>query len=195
MTRLDELKEINYLFSVLIKIITFLLSLTTLEANQYTNDLINQDSPYLQQHAHNPVNWNPWGQKAFIKAKKEDKFIFLSIGYSTCHWCHVMEKESFEKVKSANILNKNYVAIKVDREEMPNIDKYYQNVYSLLNSRSGGWPLTIIMTPDKKVIFAGTYIPAHTLGNRRDLNDLLTFIAKEIKSIKIKSIKEQIELL
>ncbi len=170
------------IFNISIKnLIVYLLFLTTIEAHQYTNALINQDSPYLQQHAHNPVNWMPWGKKAFKKAKKEDKFIFLSIGYSTCHWCHVMEKESFEKVKSANILNKNYVAIKVDREEMPNIDKYYQNVYSLLNSRSGGWPLTIIMTPDKKVIFAGTYIPAHTLGNRRDLNDLLTFIAKEYK--------------
>jgi len=125
----------------------------------HTNALIHEDSPYLQQHAHNPVNWMPWGEAAFTKAQKEHKLIFLSIGYSTCHWCHVMEHESFENAKLAQYLNAHFVAIKVDREEMPQIDRYYQNVYQLMNRRGGGWPLTIIMTPDRKPFFSGTYIP------------------------------------
>ncbi len=93
------------------------------------NRLLNEDSPYLKQHAYNPVDWYPWSQEAFLKAKEEDKLIFLSIGYSTCHWCHVMERESFENEEIAKVLNKHYVSIKVDREEMPQIDKYFQDVY------------------------------------------------------------------
>ena len=137
---------------------TFLL--LNLNAKQiHTNQLINEDSPYLKQHANNPVNWYAWNETAFKKARLENKPIFLSIGYSTCHWCHVMEEESFENDEVAKILNKNYVSIKIDREEMPHIDKYYQNVHSLLNNRSGGWPLTVILTPTKKAFFANTYIP------------------------------------
>lgn len=112
-----------------------------------TNRLIHEKSPYLLQHAHNPVDWYPWGKEAFEKAKLEDKPIFLSIGYSTCHWCHVMERESFEDEEVAKVLNDYYVAIKVDREERPDIDSIYMSVCQAVTGQ-GGWPLTIIMTPD-----------------------------------------------
>ena len=144
----------------LILLLFFFIFFSNLNAKEeFTNSLIHEDSPYLKQHSHNPVNWYAWNETAFKKAKGENKPIFLSIGYSTCHWCHVMEEESFENIEVANILNKNYVSIKIDREEMPHIDKYYQNVHSLLNNRSGGWPLSIILTPNKKAFFANTYIP------------------------------------
>ena len=107
----------------------------------YTNHLQDEDSPYLKQHLHNPVDWYPWNEKTLAKAKKENKLIFLSIGYSTCHWCHVMAHESFEDESTAALFNKDYISIKVDREELPHIDKYYQSLYLLLNKRSGGWPL------------------------------------------------------
>ena len=123
-----------------------------------TNRLIHEKSPYLLQHAHNPVDWYPWGEEAFEKAKLEDKPIFLSIGYSTCHWCHVMERESFEDEEVAKVLNDYYVAIKVDREERPDIDSIYMSVCQAVTGQ-GGWPLTIIMTPDEKPFFAGTYFP------------------------------------
>lgn len=122
------------------------------------NRLIHEKSPYLQQHADNPVDWYPWGDEAFEKARKENKPIFLSIGYSTCHWCHVMEHESFEDEDVARLMNEAFVNIKVDREERPDIDAIYMTVCQLLTQR-GGWPLTIIMTPDKKPFFAGTYFP------------------------------------
>ncbi len=148
---------------------------------KYTNDLIHQQSPYLLQHAHNPVDWMAWGDKAFAKAKKENKLIFLSIGYSTCHWCHVMEKETFEDEASAKVLNDSFVPIKVDREERPDIDKYYQDVYYLLNKRGGGWPLTIVMTPNREVIFAATYIPAVATNGMSSFKDIMSFIAKKFK--------------
>ncbi|MHA1398006.1 MAG: thioredoxin domain-containing protein [Candidatus Heimdallarchaeaceae archaeon] len=122
------------------------------------NNLIKEKSPYLLQHAYNPVNWFAWGDEAFEKAKKENKLVFLSIGYSTCHWCHVMEEESFEDEEVAVVLNKNFVAIKVDREERPDIDSIYMNVCQMLTGR-GGWPLTIILTPEKIPFYAGTYFP------------------------------------
>ena len=122
------------------------------------NRLINEKSPYLLQHAYNPVNWYPWGEEAFAKAREEDKPIFLSIGYSTCHWCHVMEHESFEDSVVAQMMNDVFISIKVDREERPDIDNIYMTVCQMLTG-SGGWPLTIIMTPDKKPFFAGTYFP------------------------------------
>ena len=127
--------------------------------NKFTNDLDNEESPYLQQHSANPVNWKAWNKSSLEKAKKENKLIFLSIGYSTCHWCHVMEEESFENEEVAKILNKHYISIKVDREEMPHLDKYYQDIHNILNNRSGGWPLNIILTPQNKSFFAATYIP------------------------------------
>ncbi|OPJ62898.1 thioredoxin domain-containing protein [Clostridium oryzae] len=122
------------------------------------NRLINEKSPYLLQHAHNPVDWYPWCDEAFEKAKTENKPIFLSIGYSTCHWCHVMERESFEDEQVAKLMNDTFVCIKVDREERPEIDNLYMSVCQAVTG-SGGWPLTIFMTYDKKPFFAGTYIP------------------------------------
>jgi len=122
------------------------------------NRLAKEKSPYLLQHQYNPVDWYPWGEAAFSKAKAEDKPIFLSIGYSTCHWCHVMERESFEDGEVATILNEGYVSIKVDREERPDIDHLYMTFCQAMTGH-GGWPLTIIMTPEKKPFFAGTYFP------------------------------------
>ncbi|MGE5474649.1 MAG: thioredoxin domain-containing protein [Ignavibacteriales bacterium] len=142
-----------------------------------TNKLSQEKSPYLLQHAHNPVNWYPWGTEAFEKAAQEDKPIFLSIGYSTCHWCHVMERESFEDQDVADILNNYYISIKVDREERPDIDHIYMSVCQAL-TMSGGWPLTIIMTPDKKPFFAGTYFPKYAKMGLLGLIDILTAIAK-----------------
>ena len=159
------------------------------------NNLKYSDSPYLLQHANNPVNWYEWSDKAFEKARKENKLIFLSIGYSTCHWCHVMERESFENEEIADILNKYYVSIKVDREEMPDIDKYYQRVYQLMNKRGGGWPLTIIMTPDKKPFYAATYISPHYSQWGPGLKEILSAIAKDWESNpdKIKKIADNFE--
>ena len=131
------------------------------DKHKYTNKLIQEKSPYLLQHTHNPVDWYPWGGEAFARAVAEDKPIFLSIGYSTCHWCHVMERESFEDEEVARLLNKDFIAIKVDREERPDIDHIYMSVCQALTGH-GGWPLTIIMTPDKKPFFAGTYFPKTT---------------------------------
>jgi uncharacterized protein YyaL (SSP411 family) len=139
--------------------------------------LINEKSPYLLQHAQNPVEWYPWGEEAFEKAKSQNKPIFLSIGYSTCHWCHVMEKESFEDEKVARLLNENFVCIKVDREERPDIDNIYMTVCQMLTGR-GGWPLSIIMTPDKKPFFAATYIPKDSRFGMAGLLDLIPKIAK-----------------
>jgi len=138
---------------------------------KYTNALINEASPYLQQHAHNPVHWYPWGEEAFAKAKKENKPIFLSIGYATCHWCHVMEKEAFEDEEVAAAMNKTFISIKVDREERPDIDQVYMQVAQMMNG-SGGWPLNILMTPDKKPFYAGTYIPKHSRNGRVGMLDL-----------------------
>ena len=137
-----------------------------------SNNLIDEKSPYLLQHAKNPVDWFPWGEEAFLKAKKEDKPIFLSIGYSTCHWCHVMAHESFEDSYVAKLLNEGFISIKVDREERPDIDKIYMTVCQLMTN-SGGWPLTILMTPDKKPFFAGTYFPKETRFGRIGLIDLI----------------------
>lgn len=143
----------------------------------YTNHLVSQKSPYLLQHAHNPVNWFPWDKEAFEKANKEQKPIFLSIGYSTCHWCHVMEQESFEDEEIADILNQNFISIKVDKEERPDIDSVYMSVCQMLTG-SGGWPLTIIMTPSQKPFFAGTYFPKHQIYNHIGLFELLTNVSK-----------------
>jgi hypothetical protein len=137
-----------------------------------SNRLINEKSPYLLQHARNPVDWYPWGDEAFEKAKQKDKPVFLSIGYSTCHWCHVMERESFEDEKVAGLLNDAFVNIKVDREERPDIDAVYMKVCQLM-TQSGGWPLTIIMTPDKKPFFAATYIPPETKYGHAGLLEII----------------------
>src|SRR5579885_379308 len=120
------------------------------------NRLIHEQSPYLRQHAYNPVDWYPWGEEALKRAKKENKIILLSIGYSTCHWCHVMERESFENEATAKILNDNFVCIKVDREERPDVDQIYMNAVMLLTGQ-GGWPLNLFLTPDLHPFFGGTY--------------------------------------
>jgi len=142
-----------------------------------SNRLINEKSPYLLQHAHNPVDWFPWGEAAFEKARQEDKPIFLSIGYSTCHWCHVMERESFEDAEVAALLNEHFVSIKVDREERPDIDGVYMTVCQMLTG-SGGWPLTVVMTPDKQPFYAGTYFPKHGMYGRPGMMELLPQLAE-----------------
>jgi uncharacterized protein YyaL (SSP411 family) len=124
----------------------------------YTNDLIHETSPYLLQHAHNPVHWMPWGDKAWGKAKAEDKLVVVSIGYSACHWCHVMEHESFEDTVVAKIMNDHFVSIKVDREERPDVDQIYMDAVQIITGQ-GGWPLNAICLPDGRPIYAGTYFP------------------------------------
>ncbi len=148
------------------------------------NKLVHEKSPYLLQHAYNPVNWYPWSEEAFDLAKKENKPIFLSIGYSTCHWCHVMEHESFEDKEVAKLLNEGFISIKVDREERPELDNIYMTVCQMM-TRRGGWPLTIIMTPEKKPFFAGTYFSKYSKYNRPGMLDLLpniTSLWKERKN-------------
>ena len=142
----------------------------------YTNELAKEKSPYLLQHAHNPVQWRAWNDAAFEAASREDKPIFLSIGYATCHWCHVMEHESFEDIGVATLLNDHYIPIKLDREEHPDIDAAYMEVCQAMTGR-GGWPLTIIMMPDKKPFFSGTYFPKHSSHGRAGLIDILEKIA------------------
>lgn len=138
----------------------------------FTNHLAGSKSPYLLQHAHNPVDWYPWGNEAFEKAKRENKPIFLSIGYSTCHWCHVMERESFENPEVAKLINDNFVAIKVDREERPDIDAVYMQFVTAI-SGTGGWPMTVFLTPDLKPFFGGTYFPPETRDGIVGLKALL----------------------
>lgn len=130
------------------------------------NRLAKESSPYLRLHAKNPVDWYPWGEEAFAKAKKEDKPIFLSIGYSTCHWCHVMERESFEDEKIAAFLNEHFVSIKLDREERPDIDKIYMTSYNVMTGESGGWPLNVFLTSDLKMFYGGTYFPPRDRAGR-----------------------------
>jgi hypothetical protein len=126
------------------------------EKNQYTNALVNETSPYLLQHAYNPVDWHPWNEQTLDKAKAEGKLLLISIGYSACHWCHVMEHESFEDEEVAQIMNDNFVCIKVDREERPDIDQVYMTAVQLMNQR-GGWPLNCVALPNGKPFWGGTY--------------------------------------
>ena len=149
----------------------------TRQAKKHTNQLIHEKSPYLLQHAHNPVDWYPWGKAAFEKANEENKPIFLSIGYSTCHWCHVMERESFESPRIAKLMNDAFVNIKVDREERPDIDSIYMSVAQMMTG-GGGWPLTIIMRPDKQPFFAATYIPPETRFGRIGMDELVPEIQR-----------------
>ena len=129
-----------------------------ISSHRYTNALIGESSPYLLQHAHNPVNWYPWGEAAFDLALKENKPIIVSIGYSSCHWCHVMENESFEDLEVARVMNRNFVCIKVDREERPDVDQVFMDALQLMR-KQGGWPLNCVTTPDRKPVFGGTYFP------------------------------------
>jgi uncharacterized protein len=140
------------------------------------NHLINEKSPYLLQHAHNPVDWYPWGEEAFARAREEQKPVFLSIGYATCHWCHVMAHESFEDEEVARLINRHFVAVKVDREERPDIDQIYMSVCQALTGR-GGWPLSLFLTPERKPFFAGTYFPKTSRLGMSGLLELLNQIA------------------
>lgn len=142
----------------------------------YTNRLIQQKSPYLLQHAHNPVDWYPWGPEAFETARIQDKPIFLSIGYATCHWCHVMERESFEDTEIAKQLNDAFINIKVDREELPEIDSLYMEFAQGMMAGSAGWPLNLILTPELQPFFAATYLPPHTRQGMMGLTDLISRI-------------------
>ncbi len=148
------------------------------------NHLKNELSPYLQKHADNPVNWYPWGDEAFEKARKENKVIFLSIGYSSCHWCHVMERESFEDKATAKILNEHFISIKVDREERPDIDKHFQEVYQLMNGLGGGWPTSIFLTQELKPFYSATYIPPEPKYGMMSFPSLLEVIADKYKNEK-----------
>ena len=141
------------------------------------NHLIKEKSPYLLQHACNPVDWYPWGDEAFARAKKEDKPIFLSIGYSTCHWCYVMAHESFENKKIAALLNKYFVCIKVDREEQPDMDQMYMATTMAMND-SGGWPMSVFLFPDGKPFYAATYIPAKSMYGRPGFPEIIAEIHK-----------------
>ncbi|HAT66902.1 MAG TPA: thioredoxin domain-containing protein, partial [Flavobacteriaceae bacterium] len=127
-----------------------------LETHKYTNDLINETSPYLLQHAHNPVNWKPWNQKTLDEAKQSKKLMVISVGYAACHWCHVMERESFEDSIVAAVMNKHFISVKVDREERPDVDQTYINAVQLMTGNAG-WPLNVITLPDGRPVYGGTY--------------------------------------
>lgn len=158
--------------------------------DKFTNRLIHEKSTYLLQHAHNPVDWYPWGKDAFKKAKEENRPIFLSIGYSTCHWCHVMERESFENEEIADNLNNTFINIKVDREELPEVDIIYMEFAQSMMSGAAGWPLNIILTPDLEPFFATTYLPPH---NRHGLMGLLELIER-IREVWLSDERENILL-
>ncbi|WP_408956173.1 thioredoxin domain-containing protein [Natroniella sp. ANB-PHB2] len=169
----------------------------TTSTEQKANHLIDEKSPYLLQHAYNPVDWYPWTEEAFAKAAREDKPIFLSIGYSTCHWCHVMEEESFEDKQVAEFLNQHFVSIKVDREERPDVDNIYMKVCQTLTGR-GGWPLTVIMTPEKEPFFAGTYFTKESRMGRPGLLEILRGIQsawQEKRSVLLQSSSEIMEAI
>ncbi|HIP62069.1 MAG TPA: thioredoxin domain-containing protein, partial [Sulfurovum sp.] len=164
------------------KIIVLLLVFHALYAeHKFTNALVNESSLYLKQHAHNPVNWYPWGEEALEKAKKENKLIFLSIGYSTCHWCHVMREESFEDEAIAAMLNEDYISIKVDREELPQIDKKYQKLYMDMQGKRGGWPLNVFLTATLEPIHIAIYIPATKGYGSLGMMDMLPAFSKSYR--------------
>ncbi|MCH8903852.1 MAG: thioredoxin domain-containing protein [Bacteroidetes bacterium] len=144
----------------------------------YTNRLIDESSPYLLQHAHNPVDWYPWGDEALNKAKEEDKPLLVSIGYSSCHWCHVMEHESFEDTAIARLMNENFICIKIDREERPDIDHIYMDAVQILTRGSGGWPLNIFLTPNTNPFHGGTYFPPKPSVNRQSWKQTLEAVLK-----------------
>ncbi|RMF84421.1 MAG: thioredoxin domain-containing protein [Nitrospinota bacterium] len=152
-------------------------------SHAYTNRLIHETSPYLRQHAHNPVDWYPWGPEALEKARREDKPILLSIGYSACHWCHVMEHESFENPRIAELMNRYFVNIKVDREERPDLDQIYQNVVQMFG-QGGGWPLTMFLTPDQKPFYGGTYFPPEDRFGRPGFPRVLLAVAQHYRERK-----------
>ncbi|MGF1468753.1 MAG: thioredoxin domain-containing protein, partial [Sandaracinaceae bacterium] len=146
------------------------------------NRLGGELSPYLQQHAHNPVDWYPWGDEALARARREDRPILLSIGYSACHWCHVMERESFDDPETAELMNRLFVNIKVDREERPDLDQIYQLTIPLLTRQSGGWPLTVFLLPDLQPFYAGTYYPPEDRFGRPGFRRVLLAVDEAYRS-------------
>jgi len=144
----------------------------------YTNRLIHQKSPYLLQHAHNPVDWYPWGEEAFQAARDQNKPIFLSIGYATCHWCHVMERESFEDIEVAELMNRFFINIKVDREELPDVDGLYMEFAQSMMAGAAGWPLNVILTPDLQPFFSTTYLPPYSSHGMMGLTDMIQHISE-----------------
>src|SRR6202140_5402808 len=145
-------------------------------ATSHPNRLIHEKSPYLLQHAHNPVDWYPWGDEAFEKARREQKPIFLSVGYSTCHWCHVMEDESFSNASIAEVMNRHLVSIKVDREERPDVDQIYMS-FVQSTTGGGGWPISVFLTPELKPFFGGTYFPPENRYGHPGFGSVLTQLA------------------
>ena len=161
---------------------------------KFTNRLATETSPYLLQHAHNPVDWYPWGEDAFVRAKAEDKPILLSVGYSACHWCHVMEHESFENEQIAGLMNRLFVNIKVDREERPDVDEIYMNAVQMLTGR-GGWPMTVFLTPDGKPFYGGTYFPPEDRHNIPAFPRVLAGIAQAYREKPADVAKSTAEIL
>src|SRR5216110_1413271 len=157
------------------------------------NRLAQERSPYLLQHADNPVEWFPWGDDAFRKARAEDRPIFLSIGYSTCHWCHVMAHESFESADVAAVLNEHFVSIKVDREERPDVDRVYMT-FVQVTTQSGGWPMSVWLTPDLKPFYGGTYFPPTSRWGRPGFVDILHEITRVWHGERAKVIQSAVAL-
>src|SRR5579872_4181394 len=157
------------------------------------NRLAKETSPYLLQHAHNPVDWYPWGTEALSRAREEGKPILVSIGYAACHWCHVMERESFEDEDTARLMNEHFINIKIDREERPDLDHIYMDAVQAITG-SGGWPLNVFLTPDGKPFYGGTYFPPRALHNRPSWKDVLTGIHNAFRE-KRAGIDEQAESL
>ncbi|HEU4435264.1 MAG TPA: thioredoxin domain-containing protein, partial [Pyrinomonadaceae bacterium] len=151
-----------------------------MEKHEYTNHLIHESSPYLLQHAHNPVDWYPWGEEAFARARSENKPVLLSIGYSACHWCHVMAHESFEDEEIARLMNDNFVNIKVDREERPDLDQIYMSAVQMM-THHGGWPMTVFLTPDGVPFYGGTYFPPQDRYNIPGFPRVLIGVAEAYK--------------
>ena len=153
------------------------MSPSTPQDNRPANRLVDETSPYLLQHAHNPVDWYPWGEEAIQKARDEDRPIFLSLGYSACHWCHVMEHESFETPAIAAVMNERFVNIKVDREERPDLDQIYMNAVQLITGR-GGWPMSVFLTPDLRPFYGGTYFPPEARMGMPGFPDVLLRVSE-----------------
>src|SRR5678815_2987618 len=177
----------------LLKIVSLIFPKFADQLISMSNRLENETSPYLLQHANNPVDWFPWGEEALEKAKRENKPILVSIGYAACHWCHVMEKESFENEEIASIMNENFVNIKIDREERPDLDHIYMDAVQTMTG-SGGWPLNVFLTPDLKPFFGGTYFPPVRAFNRNSWKEVLVAVASAYREKKVE-ILEQAETL
>ena len=198
MTRTDFFLALKFSFFLVgFALLSLLVSLHAAQPTplppEYTNHLAGQKSPYLLQHEHNPVDWYPWGDEAFAKSKRENKPIFLSIGYSTCHWCHVMERESFENPVIAKLLNDSFVAIKVDREERPDVDSTYMT-FVQATTGSGGWPMNVFVTPDLQPFVGGTYFPPEDRDGMPGLKSILPQIAKAWKDHRAEIVTQASEI-